>query len=118
MISHAKDRIRRGRIYARAGIPGYWLVDVPGRVVEVRNQPGDDGSGACEIYATVSASGCLCRPTNNAAGGSPSPLDMVEADEPVAVVDDDPDGVEADGVRSRAVGALAVQPGGGEPAQP
>lgn len=41
---------------------------------------------------------------------SPSPLEVIEADESVAVVDDHPDGVEADGVRPRPRGVRAVQP--------
>jgi len=28
----------------------YWLVDVPGRAVEVRSDPGPDGYQRCEIY--------------------------------------------------------------------
>ncbi len=43
VTSHAVDRLQKSRIYARAGIPEYWLVDVPGEAVEVRTQPTADG---------------------------------------------------------------------------
>jgi Uma2 family endonuclease len=33
------DRIDKGRIYARAGIPIYWIVNIPDRWVEVYEQP-------------------------------------------------------------------------------
>jgi Uma2 family endonuclease len=34
-----RDRLDKGRIYARAGIPVYWIVNLPDRVVEVYSQP-------------------------------------------------------------------------------
>jgi Uma2 family endonuclease len=37
-------------MYARAGVPAYWLVDVPGRAVEVRTEPGADGYGRCDVF--------------------------------------------------------------------
>jgi len=43
VTSHAVDRLLKARIYARAGIPEYWLVNVPGEVVEVRTEPTSDG---------------------------------------------------------------------------
>ncbi|MGA9877089.1 MAG: Uma2 family endonuclease [Solirubrobacteraceae bacterium] len=48
--SHRADRGRKVALYARAGIPTYWLVDVPGRAVEVRTHPGPDGYTRCAIY--------------------------------------------------------------------
>lgn len=48
--SHMTDRNVKARHYARAEIPTYWIVDVPGRAVEVRTEPGFDGYGRCEIY--------------------------------------------------------------------
>jgi hypothetical protein len=48
--SHAVDRGVKSSLYAKAGIPIYWLVDVPGRSVEVRTDPGPDGYRACETY--------------------------------------------------------------------
>lgn len=41
--SHALDRGRKAELYATAGIPTYWLVDIPARVVEVRTEPGPAG---------------------------------------------------------------------------
>jgi Uma2 family endonuclease len=48
--SHHIDRRKKADIYAGADIPNYWLVDVPGRAVEVRTQPGPHGYGCCETY--------------------------------------------------------------------
>lgn len=50
VTSHKKDRETKAPVYARAGVPTYWLVDVPAETVEVRTQPGPDGYGRCEIY--------------------------------------------------------------------
>jgi Uma2 family endonuclease len=49
--SHAVDRGVKACLYAQAGVPTYWLVDVPGRAVEVRTDPGPDGYRACGVYA-------------------------------------------------------------------
>ncbi len=49
--SHIVDRGMKASLYARAGVPTYWLVDVPGRAIEVRTAPGSDGYLACETYA-------------------------------------------------------------------
>jgi Uma2 family endonuclease len=48
--SHAIDCGVKARLYAQAGVPIYWLVDVPGRSIEVRTDPGSDGYRACETY--------------------------------------------------------------------
>ncbi len=48
--SHRADRGRKAALYAQALIPSYWLVDVPGRAVEVRTWPGPRGYRSCEIY--------------------------------------------------------------------
>lgn len=48
--SHKKDRETKAPIYARAGVPTYWLVDVPAKTFELRTEPGPDGYGRCEIY--------------------------------------------------------------------
>jgi Uma2 family endonuclease len=36
-----KDRSIKAEIYARAGVPEYWVVDLTGRCVEVRTEPQD-----------------------------------------------------------------------------
>ena len=36
-----KDRSIKAEIYARAGVPEYWVVDLAGRCVEVRTEPRD-----------------------------------------------------------------------------
>jgi Uma2 family endonuclease len=48
--SHEADRGLKVQLYARAGVPTYWLVDVPGRTVEVRTDPGPEGYGRCDVY--------------------------------------------------------------------
>ncbi|MFO0806519.1 MAG: Uma2 family endonuclease [Gemmataceae bacterium] len=35
----AFDRLDKGRIYARAGIPEYWIINIPDRQIEVYTQP-------------------------------------------------------------------------------
>jgi Uma2 family endonuclease len=62
--SHMIDRNVKAKLYARAGIPTYWVVDVPGRAIEIRTQPGTTGYGHCEIYREGSV--------------VPSPLDGVD----------------------------------------
>lgn len=37
-----KDRRVKARIYAAAGVPEYWFVDVAARAIEVRTEPGED----------------------------------------------------------------------------
>lgn len=41
--SHAIDRGRKPELYAAAGIPTYWLIDIPARAVEVRTDPAPAG---------------------------------------------------------------------------
>lgn len=44
------DRTVKAALYARAAIPTYWLIDIPGRAVEVRTDPSPEGYRQCEIY--------------------------------------------------------------------
>jgi Uma2 family endonuclease len=48
--SHRRDRGRKAALYTEAAIPTYWLVDVPGRAIEVRTRPGRHGYGHCDVY--------------------------------------------------------------------
>jgi Uma2 family endonuclease len=50
VTSHKKDRETKAPVYARLGVPTYWIVDVPAKTVEVRTEPGPGGYGRCEIY--------------------------------------------------------------------
>jgi Uma2 family endonuclease len=50
VTSHEEDRGEKADLYAGAPIPMYWLVDVPGRTIEVRSHPGPEGYRHCEIY--------------------------------------------------------------------
>ena len=48
--SHARDREIKGELYAEAGVPRYWLLDVPARKIEVYTDPGPKGYNHCEVY--------------------------------------------------------------------
>jgi Uma2 family endonuclease len=50
VTSHKEDRGEKADLYAGAPIPTYWLVDVPGRAIEVRSDPGPEGYRRCETY--------------------------------------------------------------------
>jgi Uma2 family endonuclease len=50
VTTHWLDRGKKIKLYAAAGIPNYWLVDVPGRAVEVRTRPGAHGYEHCDTY--------------------------------------------------------------------
>jgi len=50
VTTHWLDRSKKTKLYAAADIPNYWLVDVPGRAVEVRTQPGPHGYERCDVY--------------------------------------------------------------------
>lgn len=63
--SHAIDRGLKSQLYARAGVPVYWLIDVTRRVIEVRTHPRAEGYERCETYAEGA---CV-----------PAPADDVEA---------------------------------------
>jgi Uma2 family endonuclease len=52
--THQLDRGAKASLYARAGVPTYWLVDVPGKLVEVRTEPRPYGYLHCETYAAGS----------------------------------------------------------------
>ena len=45
------DRDTKGPLYARSGVPEYWVVDVVGRTVLVHREPSEDGYGRVEHVA-------------------------------------------------------------------
>jgi Uma2 family endonuclease len=47
--SHAHDR-RKAGLYAAAGIPEMWLVDVRNDLVEIKRQPAPGGFGVVELH--------------------------------------------------------------------
>lgn len=47
--SQARDR-EKAADYARAGVPDYWLVDLPGRTVSVHREPSSAGYGRVERH--------------------------------------------------------------------
>ncbi len=52
------DRTVKARIYARAGIPEYWIVNVQARSVEIRREP-DPATARYASFATVGIEGTL-----------------------------------------------------------
>ena len=44
-----RDRGQKQRIYAQAGVPEYWIVNVPGRCVEVHSEPRVEDYAQCEV---------------------------------------------------------------------
>jgi len=46
----AYDREVKGPLYAAAGIPEYWLFDLPGERVEVHREPGEDGYARLRVH--------------------------------------------------------------------
>jgi Uma2 family endonuclease len=63
------DREVKARLYARAGVPTYWLVDLHGKRVEVRTEPGPDGYRRCELLGPGDSVPCPDR-------GVAPPLDV------------------------------------------
>jgi Uma2 family endonuclease len=47
--SLSKDRRIKSRIYAAAGVPEYWVVDVADGTIEVRTKPGGDAYGEVRV---------------------------------------------------------------------
>jgi Uma2 family endonuclease len=56
--SQAIDRNVKAPLYARAGIPTYWLIDVPARAVEVRTEPAAHGYESIRTYRAGEAVPC------------------------------------------------------------
>lgn len=48
--SHQLDRGRKAELYAAAGIQQFWVVDIPGRCVEVRSSPVGASYQSLAIY--------------------------------------------------------------------
>lgn len=50
VTSLAFDRTEKAALYARHGVPEYWVVDVLGRTVEVYRAPVSDGYREVQVY--------------------------------------------------------------------
>jgi Uma2 family endonuclease len=59
--SHAIDRGRKAELYAAAGIPAYWLIDIPARTVEVRSDPGPSGYRTLRTLDTADVLASPCQ---------------------------------------------------------
>ena len=40
-----KDRLVKARLYANAGVPEYWIVNLPQRTLEIYRRPAPEGYG-------------------------------------------------------------------------
>ncbi len=58
VTSQIIDRDVKGPLYARAGVPTCWLIDLPARTVEVYTQPSDHGYARCERHRADAKLAC------------------------------------------------------------
>ncbi len=56
------DRHIKGPIYAAAGVPEYWIVNVEDKTVEVYREPRDDDYGSRQTFAIGQRASPLCAP--------------------------------------------------------
>jgi Uma2 family endonuclease len=56
------DRIRKALLYARAGIPEYWIVDLTRRALEVYREPSAEGYGSRTVLSAGAAVSPWARP--------------------------------------------------------
>lgn len=56
------DRRRKARLYARAGIPEYWIIAPPERILEVCTNPGPAGYERRAVLRPGDTAGPLARP--------------------------------------------------------
>ena len=54
-----KDRVLKNRLYAASGIPEYWIVNVPGREIEVYREPSPTGYNSMTRHAPGDRIACL-----------------------------------------------------------
>ena len=58
------DKKTKNRIYARNGIPEYWVVNVEGRELIVHRQPGADGYASVVTLQETDTVSPLAAPTS------------------------------------------------------
>jgi Uma2 family endonuclease len=56
------DRTKKAALYARAGYPEYWVLDLNGRQVLVHRRPGADGYQEITAYSAEENAATLARP--------------------------------------------------------
>jgi Uma2 family endonuclease len=58
----AYDLGGKARLYAKAGIPEYWVLDIQGRRLLVHREPGQNGYADIQVYAEGEEAAVLSRP--------------------------------------------------------
>ncbi|HLV80009.1 MAG TPA: Uma2 family endonuclease [Chthonomonadaceae bacterium] len=58
----AYDLSGKALLYARAGIPEYWVVDITGRRLLVHRQPARDGYADIQVYAEGEEAAVISHP--------------------------------------------------------
>ena len=58
------DRTTKARLYARHGIPEYWIVALANRELIVHRQPGSEGYGDVRAYEADESVTCLAAPVH------------------------------------------------------
>lgn len=56
--SQTVDRVIKAQLYARAGVPVYWLIDIPAEVLEVRSDPQGSGYARLELHRAEDSVHC------------------------------------------------------------
>ncbi len=57
-----EDRVLKTALYARAGVPEFWIVNLPERRLEAFRQPSADGYGALTVFLEAEAAAPLAAP--------------------------------------------------------
>ena len=68
----------KARLYAKAGIREYWIVNINGRCIEVRRDPGGRISGRHDLSLLASRSTPSPSPTSRSPSPGSSPTDSTE----------------------------------------
>lgn len=62
VTSRSVDLGRKAAAYAAAGIPEYWVLDIPGRRLVVHGQPGQEGYASVDVVADDGRAACSALP--------------------------------------------------------
>ena len=68
------DLNAKARLYARIGVPEYWVADIPARRLHRHRQPGRSGYAEVAIFEAEQSVSCLARPEAAVTVGELFPL--------------------------------------------